>query len=51
MLRVVVTDPDRLDKIDGEIHDWFFDLDDISLDRTRAEPTIPFVAGPTTRHV
>jgi hypothetical protein len=42
MVRLEVTDPARLDEVSGEIHDWFYDLDDVVYDPWRAELVIPF---------
>lgn len=42
MLNLTVTDATDLDQANGEIHDWFFDIEDIAFDRQGAELTIPF---------
>ena len=42
MLRLEVTDPSRLEQVSGEVHDWFYDLDDVVYDPWRAELVIPF---------
>ncbi len=42
MLNLAVTDASALDEVSGEIHDWFFDVEDIAFDRQAAALTIPF---------
>lgn len=42
MLNLTITDVADLDEANGEIHDWFFDIEDIAFDRQAAELTIPF---------
>lgn len=42
MLEIIATDAPRLNEIEGEIHDWFFDLDDIQFDSGTGKIVIPF---------
>jgi hypothetical protein len=42
MLSLMITDAADLDEVNGEIHDWFFDIEDVAFDRQAAELTIPF---------
>lgn len=38
----MITDAADLDEVTHEIHDWFFEIEDIAFDRQAAELTIPF---------
>lgn len=42
MLAITVTSAWDLHIVDGQIHDWFFDADDIRFDAESEELTIPF---------
>ncbi len=42
MLRLRVTETADLDSVCGEIHDWFFDVDDVRFEEQRSEVVIPF---------
>jgi hypothetical protein len=42
MLRLRVTRAEDLEWVAGEIHDWFFDVDDVKFDATRSEAVVPF---------
>jgi hypothetical protein len=39
---VTATIPEELDRVTGEIHDAFFDLDDVAFDRDAGQVVIPF---------
>jgi hypothetical protein len=42
VLRLEARDEQRLSAVSGEIHDWFFDLEDVTLDAERRELIVPF---------
>ena len=42
MLAVTATDPSELDRINDEVHDWFYDPDDVRFDRQSSEVVVPF---------
>ena len=42
MLRLQATRAEDLERITGEIHDWFFDVDDVTFDAGRSEVVVPF---------
>jgi len=42
MPNLVVTDRQDLHRVNAEIHDWFYDIEDIAFDPARSELTIPF---------
>ncbi len=41
-MRLRVTEAAGLDSVSGEIHDWFFDVDDVTFDEQASEAVIPF---------
>lgn len=43
VLRLQATRPEDLDQISGEIHDWFFDVDDVEF--TRIDPRWSSLSG------
>ena len=42
MLHLRARDEDVLTEVEGEVHDWFFDLADVTHDRTERRVVIPF---------
>lgn len=41
-MNLTITDPDALDEISGEIHDSYFDIEDVDFDAAQRVLTIPF---------
>jgi hypothetical protein len=41
-MNLTITDPDALDEVSGEIHDWFFDIEDVDFDPAHGVLSVPF---------
>ena len=42
MLALAGYDERTLAEVEGEVHDWFFDVADVRYDRARGEVVVPF---------